>query len=89
MEGAEELGPGSAFRGEQPLSSPQSSLPGHRQKRRNSLEFVKSVKTQNATNVCLANTADNGHQSHNNADEELQRSIVVQQLDGVVDEVAV
>ena len=27
-----------------------------------------------ATNVCLANTADNGNQSHNDADEEFQRS---------------
>ena len=38
--------------------------------------------------MCLANTADNGCQSHNVAHEELQRSIVVQQLDGVVDDVA-
>ena len=38
--------------------------------------------------MCLANTADKGYQSHNDADEELQRSIVVQQLDGVVDDVA-
>ena len=38
--------------------------------------------------MCLASTGDNAYQSHNDADEELQRSIVVQQLDGVVDEVA-
>ena len=38
--------------------------------------------------MCLANTADNGCQSHNVAHDELQRSIVVQQLDGVVDDVA-
>ena len=35
--------------------------------------------------MCLANTADNGYQIHNDADEELQRSIAVQQLGDVVD----
>ena len=75
---------------EQPLSSPQSSLPGHRRKRRNSLVVVtKHLNTSTKNNVCLASTRDNDYQSHNDADEEPQRSIVVQQLDGVVDEVAV
>ena len=71
-----------------PFGGSGHSLPEEqpaRRKRRNSLVVVQSV----ATNVCLANTADNGYQSHNDADEELQRSIVVQQLDGVVDEGAV
>ena len=43
VEGAEELGPSSAFRGEQPLSSPQSSLPRQWRRRRNSL-VVTSLK---------------------------------------------
>ena len=49
---------------EQPLSPPQSSLPGHRRKRRNSLVVVtKHLNTSTKNNVCLASTRDNAYQS--------------------------
>ena len=78
MEGAEELGPGSAFRGEQPLSPPQSSLPGQWRWRRNSLVVVtkhQNMSTKN-DNVCLESTGDNAYP---------KPTVAVQQLDDVVD----
>ena len=56
VEGAEELGPGNAFRKEQPLST-QNSLPGQWRRRRENLVVVKNIKKHlNATNLCLDTT---------------------------------
>ena len=54
VEGAEDLGPGSAFRGGAATLSPQSSLPRHRRKRRNSLVVVtKHLNTSIKKLMCV------------------------------------